>query len=115
MPSVQTLAKVLNEMRKNARIHYGVLESMSKMGMNNHPLKKFCSRVFDEMTIQPLLDIAIKPGTLDVISLEDLIQVGNGRKKCIADKALVFMLTGINNKWTQPVACFFTESGVKTY
>ncbi|KAJ3650217.1 hypothetical protein Zmor_021918 [Zophobas morio] len=33
----------------------------------------------------------------------------------MADKALVFMLTGINNKWTQPIACFFTKSGVKTY
>jgi hypothetical protein len=58
------------------------------------PLDRDCTLIFDEMAIQPHLDLNLKNGCID--GLEDF---GSGKSKTTADHALVLMLRGVTKKW----------------
>lgn len=67
-------------------------------------IKKICSIVFDEVAITPHLTF---------VESKDHIQgfkdFGSERDLRLADHALVFMATGVVEKWKQPISYYFCE------
>lgn len=63
--------------------------------------------MFDDMTIEPTLNYDAKKD--EVIGFD---YCGEIKKLKIADHATVFMARGIRKKWKQPLAFYFSESGM---
>jgi hypothetical protein len=103
LPSIRTVQRTLGDININAGIHHNIIKYMSKMTFETNPLRKYCNLVFDEMAIKPHLDMMAIKDEIKIIGLEQFENVN----PYIADRALVFMLTGINYFWSQPIACFF--------
>jgi hypothetical protein len=99
LPSIRTVQRTLGDINIKAGIHH----YMSKMTFETNPLRKYCNLVFDEMAIKPHLDMTTTKDEIKIIGLEQFENVN----PYIADRAFVFMLTGINYFWSQPIACFF--------
>lgn len=74
----------------------------------NNKLDRFCTVIFDEVSISASLQFNESNGK--VIGFEDLGQSDRSTK--FADKALVFMVRGIRKKFKQPVAFYLTTSNM---
>lgn len=65
--------------------------------------KKYCTIIFDEMSLTPALHYnRIKGSITGFVELPE-------RSNQFADHALVFLLRGAVHKWTQPIAYYFCE------
>lgn len=71
-------------------------------------LYRFCTVIFDEVYISASLQF--NESNRKVIGFEDLRKSDRSTK--FADKALVFMVRGIRNKFKQPVAFYLTTSNM---
>jgi hypothetical protein len=65
--------------------------------------------MFDEMSIRENLHFSQKFGCIE--GFEDL--GSHGRKRFVANHALVFMLHGLHKKWKQPVAYYLVRGSTK--
>lgn len=109
LPSKRTLQRTLNSVTINPGISDHIFNYLAAVSVEMKPLHRYCVLMFDEVYLQPHLNINMQYKCID--GLENL---GDGCSNNIADHALVFMLQGINQKWKQPVSYYFVRSGVKT-
>jgi hypothetical protein len=68
-----------------------------------------CCLIFDEMALNPNLQYDQKNDC--IVGFDD---VGYEKRPKFADHATVFMVRGLRKKWKQPVAFYFSESGIKS-
>ncbi|KOB73758.1 Uncharacterized protein OBRU01_10974, partial [Operophtera brumata] len=104
IPCQSTLNKLLNSMPLTTGINPQVFNALKSMAEKQLDEENICILSFDEMAIRKHLMYNEK---LDII--EGYQDHGNhGRSKEITCKALVFMLTGVQKKWKQPIAFYFS-------
>ncbi|KAG8236010.1 hypothetical protein J437_LFUL015961 [Ladona fulva] len=68
-------------------------------------LYKHCVLLFDEMSIEPSFTFNSRSNCID--GFED--HRSRGRSTNVAREALVFMVRGLQHKWKQPVAFYFSH------
>lgn len=109
MPSRKTLTNLLGSVPFNAGINYAIFEQLKDTVDNIKDLDKYCTIIFDEITVDPSLIYNLKLDS--VVGFQDN---GTGQKiPLLADKAMVFMARGIHKKWKQPLAYYFSAGGMK--
>ncbi|KAF2900368.1 hypothetical protein ILUMI_05816, partial [Ignelater luminosus] len=86
-------------------LHKHILSFMSQISFEAMPLRKYCVL----MSIH--IWMCVKRNSVDIHGLEEFPE---GKTKHICDKALVFMLRGINQRWKQPIAVYLVKSATKT-
>lgn len=110
LPSRKTLISILNKVPFHAGINVAIMNNLKFAVDKMEPLNRYCSLLFDEMTVDAALTY-IKKG--------DFIQgfefLGETLTQNFADHAMVFMARGLRKKWKQPVAYFFSEHGMRSY
>lgn len=109
VPSRKTLTNLLGTVPFNAGINYAIFEQLKEAVKKIKDLDKYCTIIFDEITIDPSLTYNTKADL--IMGFQDN---GTGQKiPVFADKAMVFMARGIHKKWKQPLAYYFSAGGMK--
>lgn len=111
LPSRKTLMGLLHQLPLetgiNDQIFIHLKDTVS--GFKNE-LDKNCVLLFDEISLAAGIHYCQVQDK--IVGVEDL---GNDRRRLqFADKAITFMVRGIKLKFKQPVAFYFTKSGMKT-
>ncbi|XP_074034636.1 uncharacterized protein [Leptinotarsa decemlineata] len=103
--------KILRDVKFEPGINDNIFQKLSSRVKLMKEVNKNCVLLFDEISLSKQLVL----GTVNdkIVGYVDLGKEV-GRKKVVADHALVFMLHGINKAWKQPMAYYFTASQVKT-
>lgn len=90
LPSRRTLTGLLNKVPFNCGINHAIMKcfksSVSKMDV----MDRYCTLVFDEMSIEPGLHYDQKSDKID-----GFVNCGDGMRKALADHAMVFMARGM--------------------
>lgn len=111
LPSRKTLMNLLSQLPLEPGINHQIFNHLKDTVSNfKNDLDKNCVLLFDEISLAAGIQYChVKD---KIIGIEDF---GNGiRKLQFADKAITFMVRGIKRKFKQPVAFYFTKSGMKT-
>ncbi|CAH0406564.1 unnamed protein product [Chilo suppressalis] len=103
LPSKSTLNKMVMKLNIQTGISSQVFESLNREVTGWNDKKKWCSLIFDEMSLAPALNYDKKRDF--ILGYVDLIE----RKRKFADHALVFLLRGAVYKWQQPICYYFCE------
>jgi len=111
LPSKKSLMNLLQKIPFHMGIDKKIFDHLKiTVGKIKNPLDKYCTILFDEISLSPGLQYIPHQDT--VLGFEDL---GCKRIKPIfADKAMTFMVRGVRKKFKQPVAFMFTNSTIKT-
>lgn len=109
LPSRKTLVNILNKLPFVCGLNEQVLSSLKTAVQQMDEKNRCCCLLFDEMTLSPGLQYDRKNDCL--IGFED---VGYEKRPKFADHATVFMARGLRKRWKQPVAFYFSESGLKS-
>ncbi|CAG9829804.1 unnamed protein product [Diabrotica balteata] len=109
-PSRKTLTNLLQNIPFATGINETIMASLKNSTKGMSVKEKYCSILFDEISIDPGLQYNKKEGA--IYGFEDYGDYEYNRP-IIADKALVFMARGIFKKWKQPIAYYISESGMK--
>ncbi|XP_063226617.1 uncharacterized protein LOC134533179 isoform X1 [Bacillus rossius redtenbacheri] len=110
LPSKRTLTKVLGNFHFDPGVNVHVMEQLKKAVARLTPKDRYCTLVFDELSLQP--NIHYDENGDVIVGFQDF---GNGeRKPVFADHALVFMVRGLKKRWKQPIAFAFIEGSTKT-
>ncbi len=106
LPSVRTLLRVLENVRMEPGIDKHVLEMMHRLGNKMSDQERFCTLMFDEMSLKKKrLLYNDKKGLID-----GYVDYGTqGRSNNVADHALVLMIQGLQRPYKQPVAYYFSK------
>ncbi|KAK9710416.1 Transposase protein [Popillia japonica] len=72
-------------------------------------MDRYCCLMFDEMALEASLSYNIKKDYIHGFE-----NCGEIRIKKFADHAMVFMARGLRKKWKQPIAFYFSESGMRS-
>ena len=102
LPSKQTLQSILNTVCFQTGINTHVFDTLRKTVQTMPDKDHMCCLMFDEMLIRENLCFNQKLGCIE--GYDDL--GSQGRTSNIANRALVFMLRGLRQKWQQPVAYY---------
>jgi len=105
LPSKQTLRSVLNTVCFQTGINTHVFNTLRETVQTMPDKDHVCCLMFDEMSIRENLCFNQKLGCIE--GFEDL--GSQGRTSNIANRAQVFMLRGLCQKWKQPVAYYLTH------
>ncbi|VEN58396.1 unnamed protein product, partial [Callosobruchus maculatus] len=110
LPSRKTLTNLLRKIPLEPGINKTLIRVLETTCNNLKEQDKYCTLVFDEMSIDPGLYYDISSDYI-----EGFQDTGSAQRKAVfADKVLVFMARGVHRKWKQAVAYYFTEGGMKT-
>jgi len=105
LPSESTLKAVLQSMFLAPGICTPLLALLQKSVSKLKPKDKSCVVLFDEIFLTGRLHLNNVKRFIDGFE-----NYGNrGRTHLVADHALVFMVQGVNRKWTQPIAYYFVH------
>jgi len=105
LPCKQTLQSMLNTVCFQTGINTHVFNTLRKTVQTMPDEDHVCCLMFDEMSIRENLCFNQVLGCIE--GYEDL--GSQGRTSNIANRALVFMLRGLRQKWKQPVAYYLTH------
>jgi hypothetical protein len=105
LPSKQTLQSTLNTVCFQTGINTHVFKKLRETIQTMPDKDHVCCLMFDEMSIGENLCFNQELGCIE--GFEDL--GSQGRTSNIANRALVFMLRGLRQKWKQPVAYYLTH------
>lgn len=109
LPSRRTLLRYLQKINIKVGLNNNLLNYLNNCASLMKKKEKYCVLMFDEMSIRPNLHFNYKQKQLN-----GLENVGEGAMQKVADHVLVFMLHGINQRWKQPIAFYFSHSTIKT-
>jgi hypothetical protein len=109
LPSRRTLQSVLNTVHFTAGINAHVFGALKHSAQTMSDKDRYCILMFDEMSIRENLCFKQKLGCIE--GFEDF--GSQGRTSNIANHALVFMVSGLHQKWKQPVAYYFSRRSTK--
>ncbi|XP_063244534.1 uncharacterized protein LOC134544224 isoform X3 [Bacillus rossius redtenbacheri] len=108
LPCKRTLTSMLNAVPFKCGVDTKVLNVVQEIVASMNENDKYCCLLFDEMSLKENIQYS---------SSEDRIlgYVDDGacRTGELANQAMVFMVRGLRKRWKQPIACFFTRSGMK--
>lgn len=105
-PSIRTLQRRVENISFEPGLLSDVFLLLKEMGKHLDEIHKFCSLVFDEMSIQERIDF--DPNSKAYIGYTTLPDV----PLTIASKLLAFLLSGVCKRWKQIVAYHFTPSQI---
>lgn len=109
VPSRKTLTNLLGTVPFNAGINSAIFEQLKETVQKIKDLDKYCTIIFDEITVDPSLTYNMKCDL--IMGFQDN---GTGQNVPVfADKAMVFMARGIHKKLKQPLAYYFSAGGIK--
>ncbi|XP_072403398.1 uncharacterized protein [Diabrotica undecimpunctata] len=108
-PSKNTLNHMLNRIPIDAGINETIFRNLKQNVAKLSKRDKVCILMFDEMALQPHLDLNAKNREFD-----GFVDCGDERNNKFADHAQVFMIKGITKKWKQPVAYTFSQGTTTT-
>ncbi|KAG6438721.1 hypothetical protein O3G_MSEX000173 [Manduca sexta] len=109
LPSRRTLQNILKRVDLLPGINDTIFEDLKKKVSQMQDKHKFCSILFDEMSIAPALSY---DKTHDKII--GFVDNGSKRELLFSDHVLVFMVRGIVKKYKQPIAYSFCSGTTKT-
>lgn len=104
LPCQSSLNKLLNNVPLRPAINKHIFTSLKEMSQNQTDEHTLCILSFDEMCIRKHLQYNSKSD--EIQGYQD--HGNHGRSKEVANKALVFMLSGIRAKWKQPIAFYLS-------
>ncbi|KAG8231736.1 hypothetical protein J437_LFUL019510 [Ladona fulva] len=107
-PAPQTLISLINSVPLKPGINPTVFEHLTFRAKDMMDQNKYCTLLFDEMSIKPKLIYNSRCDCIDVF--ED--HGNRGRSSGIAREALVFMVRGLKSNWKQPVAYYYSKKSV---
>lgn len=106
LPSESTLKDILKHIVLEPGVSQPMLEMLkSQVADTFTEADKHCVVLFDEIFLRGRLDFKQNWNRVD--GFEDF--GSRGRTNYIADHALVFMVQGLQSKWTQPIAFYFVN------
>jgi hypothetical protein len=105
LPSKQALHSTLDTVCFQTGINAHVFNTLRETVQTMPDKDRVCCLMFDEMSLRENLGFNQKLGCIE--GFEDL--GSQGRTRNIANRALVFMLRGLLQKWKQPVAYYLTH------
>ncbi|KAK3929483.1 Transposable element P transposase [Frankliniella fusca] len=105
LPSEGTLKNLLNDIPLEVGILKSVLTLLKSNAQKMKPSERHCVLRFDEVYLVPHLKFSKKKK--NVSGFENYGH--RGQTHLVADHALVFLLQGLQKKWTQPVAFFYVH------
>jgi hypothetical protein len=109
LPTRQTMMSMLNEVPINAGFNKLLFDNLKDAVSNLKGRDKFCTLIFDEMSIMPHIDY--DKSTDKFYGFQDF---GHSQSLEIADHVLVFYLHGLFKKWQQPIYFSFSSSATKS-
>ncbi|KAJ8962867.1 hypothetical protein NQ318_001275 [Aromia moschata] len=86
-----------------AGINSSILRALKNKAGNMDPLDKYCVLLFDEIQIKS--ELSYETNQQRVCGYQDLGQLG--RSLSVANRALVFMIRGLNTPWKELIAYYF--------
>lgn len=101
-PSKKTLQRTLKDIKLKPGFNDKIFSLLNEYSKTLSKENKFCELLFDEVAIQPTLELMNNCVT-------GLVDYGSGPKIQYTDHALVFMLRGINCYWKQPISFYFSR------
>lgn len=105
MPSKSTIHKFLAKVPFETGINIQFFSKLNQRVNKMNDIDKHCVLFFDEMSISKGLTYCKATD-----KLHSLVDLGNrGRKKILANHALVFMVRGMFRSWKQPVCCYYSQ------
>ena len=108
LPSRRTLMALLNKVPFHHGINSCIFEAIRKSAETMEALDRCCILMYDEMSISPGLSYNKRYDRIEGYSNFET----SGTVK-FANHVLVFMAKGLRRKWKQPIAYYFTHSGVR--
>ena len=103
LPSRRTLMALLNKVPFRHGINASIIKALKCDVEHMESLDKCCILMYDEMSINPGLHYNRRDDKIEGFSSFD---------KKFANHVMVFMIKGLRRKWKQPVAYYFTNSGM---
>lgn len=108
LPSVSTIQKWIGKSKFKPAINSRLLKQIELKTASMTEKEKFCSIVFDEMSIKKFIEYS---KVLDVIEgFEDLGHLGRSNE--LGTQAMVFICRGIYSSWKLPLAYFISKSSM---
>lgn len=111
LPSRKTIMNLLHQLPIPPGLNHQIFDHLKIIVSSfKNILDKNCVLLYDEISLAA--GIQYSETEDKIIGLQDL---GNNKRSLkFADKALTFMVRGVKRKFKQPVAFYFSESGIKT-
>lgn len=106
LPCQSSLNKLLNRMVLRPGINKHIFSTLQKMFDKQSAENNICLLSFDEMAIRKHLFYDASQDK--ILGFQDHGKHGRSSQK--ANKALVFMLTGLRKKWKQPIGFYFSHT-----
>ena len=108
LPTERTILSTLNKIPFDTGLNQNIKKVLLKSIKNMNNADKFCSVLFNEISIKPNFQFDRKK---DRIS--GFVDYGNNeREPKFADHCTTFILRGIKRKWKQPILYYFVQSGM---
>lgn len=104
LPCQSTLKRLLNGIPLRPGINEQMFAALKTMAQKNIEEENICTLILDEMAIKKHLSYNKKADIIEGFQDHGL----QGRTHEVANKALVFMLSGLRRKWKQPVAYYLS-------
>ncbi|VEN53224.1 unnamed protein product [Callosobruchus maculatus] len=110
LPARKTLKQLLSKIPINPGLSDVVFNNLTEVVTNLGGSSKYCSLIFDEMSLDPHIDFNVATKEFEGFETHD----EKRWNAVIADHALVFMIRGIVADWKQPLAYTFCKSSTKS-
>jgi len=110
LPSERAVKGWLQMIPLDVGINKDLLDHLRPIVSKWAPLLRKCVIVFDEVKLKRHLTYWRGKGYVD-----GYVDVGSlGRRRTVADHALVFLVQGLTKRWKQPIAYYFIDKTCKT-
>lgn len=107
LPHKRTLLALLEKIPFDAGINNHIFKQLNEKLPEG--LDRSCVLLFDECDLQENVQYDLAADK--ILGFEDFGSIDSPGERKFANKALVFMLVGLNMKWKQPVAFYFNCNG----
>ena len=109
LPSKQIITDKLQKVPIEPGLSPFMINHLQEIVQNVERVDRFCVLQFDEIEIQPRLEVKGKLSTV-----YGTVNYGKNGTNDVANHALVFQIQGINSGWLIPVSYEYTKDTVST-